>query len=116
MRLMSFALTERQLLDGSKTVTRRTGWRNLQPGQRLRAVQKAMGLKKGEKARTLAIIEVLSVRREPLCAVTDEEARREGFPEMSGAEFAAFFASSMQVDSSVEVTRIEFRKVAGGES
>ena len=43
MRMMSFALTERQLMDGSKTVTRRTGWANLRPGERLLAVRKAMG-------------------------------------------------------------------------
>ena len=32
MRMMSFALTEPQLMDGSKTVTRRTGWAELTPG------------------------------------------------------------------------------------
>lgn len=37
MRCMSFALTEPQLMDGSKTVTRRTGWQDLKPGTRLPA-------------------------------------------------------------------------------
>lgn len=34
MRLMSFAYTPDQLLDGSKTVTRRVGWANLKAGER----------------------------------------------------------------------------------
>lgn len=49
MRIMSFALTEQQLMDGTKTVTRRVGWANLKPGDRLTAVRKAMGLKKGPR-------------------------------------------------------------------
>ena len=47
MRNMSFALTEAQLLDGTKTVTRRLGWTMLKPGDHFRAVRKAMGLRKG---------------------------------------------------------------------
>ena len=70
MRMMSFALTERQLMDGSKTVTRRIGWRDLKPGARLLAVRKAMGLKPGEKVQPLCEIEVVSVRRERLDAIT----------------------------------------------
>lgn len=49
MRLISFALTEAQLLDGTKTVTRRqvgsprSVWHRIKVGDRLRAVDKAMG-------------------------------------------------------------------------
>jgi hypothetical protein len=110
MRRMSFALTERQLLDGSKTVTRRLGWRNLKPGQLLLAVNKCMGLKKGEKARVLATIRVKSVSVIPLFDVTDKEAAREGFPDMTGAEFVAFFSKHMKCTPMHEVTRIEFEK------
>lgn len=66
MRRMSFALTRTQLLDGSKDVTRRLGWANLKPGQRLLAVSKCMGLKPGEKADIYGEIEVVSVEREHL--------------------------------------------------
>jgi len=48
-RLMSFALTEQQMRDQSKTVTRRRGWGFLKPGDTLYAVNKVMGFKKGEK-------------------------------------------------------------------
>jgi len=47
-RLMSFAMTTTQLVDGTKTVTRRHGWKNLKVGARLRAVHKAMGLEHAE--------------------------------------------------------------------
>ncbi len=67
---MSFALTEPQLMDGSKTVTRRTGWQNLKPGTRLLAVRKAMGLKAGEKVQPLCEIEITSVRRERIDVIT----------------------------------------------
>lgn len=87
MRNMSFSLTTSQILDRSKTVTRRTGWKFLKPGDRIRAVKKAMGLKKGEKVQQLAVLEVIDVRRERIdCMSTDpayggEECVAEGFPQ-----------------------------------
>lgn len=112
MRRMSFSLTERQLLDGSKTVTRRLGWTALKPGDTLLAVNKCMGLKKGEKARILGTIRVKSVRREPLFAASERhEPALEGFPGMSGQEFVAFFCSSQKCTPMTEVTRIEFELV-----
>lgn len=111
-RLISFALTERQLLDGSKDVTRRVGWTRLKAGDHLRAVRKAMGLKKGERAVQLARIEVVSVRREPLSWIDEEDCRREGFPNMTPIEFVAFFIGSHTgCAPSTLVTRIEFRRV-----
>lgn len=109
MRRMSFALTESQLLDGSKTVTRRLGWAGLAPGAELLAVNKCMGLKRGETARRLARIRVVSVRREPLFAACEShEPSREGFPHMTGEEFVRFFCASQRCDPMTEVTRIEF--------
>lgn len=116
MRMMSFALTERQLLDGSKTVTRRTGWQNLKPGDRLLAVRKAMDLKAGEKVQALCEIDVVSVRRERLCDMADEDCAREGFPEFHRAgPFVDMFCAKMRCNQYDEVTRIEFCKVAGSE-
>lgn len=111
MRSISFALTTAQFLDGSKTVTRRLGWQHLKPGTRLRAVKKAMGLKKGEHPEVLGEIEVLDVRRESLACVRDEETAAEGFPGMTGAEFREMFARHMGCSIHSDVTRIEFRKV-----
>lgn len=112
MRRMSFALTERQLLDGSKSVTRRLGWASLRPGDELLAVRKCMGLKKGERQHVLARIRVKDVRREPLArASVLGEATREGFPELEGYKFVEFFCRAMRCTPSAEVTRIEFEHV-----
>lgn len=83
---MSFALTESQIMDGSKTVTRRLGWQFLKPGDFVRPVRKAMGLKHGEKVCVLRDpLRIVSVRRERLGALLDsmeygfQEAALEGF-------------------------------------
>ncbi len=117
MRMMSFALTERQLMDGTKTVTRRTGWKNLRPGERLLAVRKSMGLKAGEKVQPLCVVEVVSVRRERIGDMEDDDCAREGFPQYaSAAEFVGMFCRHMRATPDDEVTRIEFRKVPGSEA
>lgn len=111
MRAMSFRLTEEAFKDGSKTVTRRAGWRNLQPGTKLRAVRQVMGLPKGSKHEVWGTIEVVSVRRERLDAITDDDVEREGFAGRNAAWFVAFFCRSMRCKPETEVTRIEFRRV-----
>lgn len=116
MKRLSVAKTQRQIEDRSKDVTRRLRWKSLKPGEQLQPIQKGMGLKKGEKAVTVGgPIEVVSVRREPLRAMItdkaygDEEARREGFPELSGEQFAKWYAYEFGVSLDEEITRIEFR-------
>jgi hypothetical protein len=109
---MSFFLTEPQLLDGTKTVTRRLGWKLLKPETQLLAVNKCQGLKPGEKARILATVEVVSVRQERLDAITQEDCAREGFPHMSPREFVTMFCRHMKCQPETVVTRIEFRKVS----
>lgn len=111
MRHMSFFLTEIQLRDGSKTVTRRLGWKGLRAGDRLLAVRKAMGLRKGERHEPLATLEVEDVRREPLEAITPADVVAEGFPDMSPAEFVRFFCKANRCSPATIVTRIQFRKV-----
>lgn len=111
MRRISFSMTEPQLIDGSKTVTRRLGWRGLKAGDHLQAVNKCMGLRKGEQARLLGVIEVVSVRREPLNEMTDADCAREGFPLMGPVEFMLMFCKAMKCTPQTEVTRIEFRRV-----
>lgn len=111
MKRMSFHLTRRQILDGSKTVTRRIGWRTLQKGDEFLAVEKCQGLRKGEKQVVLAKLRVVSVVDGPLAGVTDEDAQREGFPHLTGAEFVEFFCKSMRCQPDQVVTRIEFEHV-----
>lgn len=118
MRNMSFSLTTPQMERGEKDVTRRMGWKNLKAGDRLRACEKCMGLKKGEKVRVICEIEVVSVRQELLCDMVrsheygQEECRREGFPNMTPKEFNLMFIASHKGCNPLSiVTRIEFRKV-----
>lgn len=122
MRNISFSLTTDQVLRRTKTVTRRTGWKNLRPGQELRAVEKAMGLKTGEKIKPIAVIRVLSVRQEPLEALAQDaaygfdECAKEGFADHPTlrfpSEFISFFCASHRgCTPTSEVTRIEFEYV-----
>jgi hypothetical protein len=104
MRNISFMLTTQQVRDRTKTVTRRLGWASLKPGDLLRGVEKAMGLKKGEKVRPIATIRVVSVRSEPLSVMLSEadygiaECIKEGFGDHLSLrrprEFAQFFCAS----------------------
>ena len=110
MRNISFFLTTKQFLDGSKDVTRRMGWKNLKPGDRLMAVEKGQGIKKGELKR-LGPIEVVSSRRERLYEITKEETIREGFPKMSPFEFVDMFKEHMKCNADAWVTRIEFKRI-----
>ena len=57
-RIMSFSKTIPQMYAKTKTVTRRTGasWMKLQPNDRLWAVEKAQGLRKGEKVKRIGPI------------------------------------------------------------
>ncbi len=115
-RSISFSMTTAQFLDGSKDVTRRMGWLNAKAGDVLQAVEKAMGLKKGEKIKPLGMIRLIDVRRESLRELTErddgygfDEARREGFPHFSPPMFVHFFCSGHKgcTPDSI-VTRLEF--------
>lgn len=111
MRHISFSLTEKAFLDGSKDVTRRLGWRVLRRGDRLMAVRKSMGLAKGERVKKLGEIEAVSVSLEALDSITDEDVVREGFPEMSAAGFVRMFCKHLRCNPWTIITRIEFRRV-----
>lgn len=111
MRNISFSLTTPQFRDRTKTVTRRLGWAQVKPGDRLCAVVKGMGLKPGEKVERLGIIEIVDVRSEQIAAMTDADCAREGFPEMLAAQFVAMFCQNMRCDPSRIVQRIEFKYI-----
>jgi hypothetical protein len=120
MRNISFMLTPDQILDRSKTVTRRLGWKTLKPGTLVRAVRKGMGLKKGEKVEQLAIIRIVDVRRESLLKLADttygwNEVAREGFaahPQFGSPEtFLDMFCDTHECEPYIDVTRIEFEYV-----
>lgn len=116
MRNMSFALTTGQIIERSKTVTRRLGWTFLKPGDLICAVRKSQGLKKGEKVERLATLRILDVQREPLRMIIDiglgegtNECAREGFPNMTPIPFVRFFRKTHKgANLNTIVTRIEF--------
>lgn len=107
-RRISFSLTEPQLLDRSKDVTRRLGWAALREGTELVAVRKAMGLRKGERQVVLGTIRVERVTRERLDTITADEVRREGFPGETPDGFVTFFCTANACGRTAQVTRIEF--------
>lgn len=108
-RNMSFAMTTEQIRSRTKTVTRRYGWRFLKPGDVVMAVEKAMGLKKGEKIVRLALLEIVSVREEPLCDITQDDVVKEGFPDWSPAQFIDMLVAHYRVPRELMINRIEFR-------
>ena len=108
---MSVSLTEAAVRARTKTVTRRKGWRFLKPGDRLTLCRKVMGRRKGEPLVRLAEVEIVSVRRERLDAITMGDVVREGFgaPWYTPLWFVQFFTDHMGGDPRQEVTRIEWR-------
>jgi hypothetical protein len=109
-RLMSVSLTEPQVRDRTKTVTRRLGWRFLKPGSTLTLCRKVMGRKPGEPLVRICDVRVVDVRRERLDAITAEDVLREGFVDAwwTAPQFVTFFCRTMKVRPDTEVTRIEW--------
>jgi hypothetical protein len=132
-RLMSVAMTADAVIERRKTVTRRKGWwldkngrRLLHVGDTLTLCRKVQGRKPGEPIERLAEVEVVSIRREPLCAVggaysTDKygktiwpEVIAEGFPDLSPWDFMRlFFIEPQGIGVMDDVTRIQWRYVCG---
>jgi len=116
MRNISFAMTTAQIRARFKTVTRRWGWENLKAGTHLMAVEKGMGLKKGETIVRLVEIVVLDVRRERLDKMARDaeygsmEMRLEGYP--FGLHDPKAFVEKLAKEGGKKpsdmITRIEF--------
>jgi len=115
-------MTTDQIRAKTKTVTRRLGWLNLKPGEILQAVEKAQGLKKGERMKKIGLIRVVDVRREPLLKLLlecpsyggapgygEEEMILEGFPGRDPNDFVDFFLRGHDHNYTEEdITRIQF--------
>ena len=122
MKNMSFMLTRQQVLDHSKTVTRRMGWKRLLPDCQIQPVAKGMGLKLGEKIERIGLpVLIVCVEFEPLCRMTDDpeygkaECIKEGFPDLTPSEFIDMFCNSHKgCLPGTEVTRIEFKYLECG--
>ena len=108
-RLMAVALTVSQVRYRSKTVTRRDGWLMLKPGDPLTLCEKVRGRKPGEILVRITDVTVVSVRREPLNAITAVDVAAEGFPQMTVAGFLSFFCETHKgCEPGTIVTRIQW--------
>lgn len=108
-RNISFFLTQQQIRDKTKTVTRRDGWKFLKVGDVLNACEKCQGIGKGNKIVKICKIEVVGFRFEPLYSITPEDVIREGFPEMTTFDFIDFYMKHNKIKAHDIVTRIEFK-------
>lgn len=104
-------MTTPQFQARSKTVTRRLGWWFLQAGDIVQAVEKARGLKKGEKVKPLGLMRIVSVRSEPLHAITADDVVREGYPDWRRERFIEMFIHQHKVSADTIVNRIEFEHI-----
>jgi len=110
-RNMSFAMTTEQVRGRTITVTRRFGWWFLKPGDVVCAVEKAMGLQKGEKVKRLGMIRIVSTRAEPLDVITQKDVIKEGFPDWTPLKFVQFLVKYYGAADDLLVNRIEFEYV-----
>lgn len=114
---MSFSLTTEQYRRRLKTETLRRGWKNLKPGDRFMGVEKAMGLKAGEKVKRLHASEVVSNVPTPMDLehISPENVTAEGFPGMSPAGFLDFLRTHLGVKPGEVLNRITFRHLEDGD-
>ena len=111
-RNMSFAITTEQIKNRTKTVTRRDGWIDLKQGEIINAVEKCMGLKKGEKMKVLCQFKVIKVTREKLLFITPDEVLKEGFTNTTQVQFIDMFCKSHKgLHPYSLITRIEFEYI-----
>lgn len=109
VRNMSFMLTTEQIRNRTKTVTRRIGWKSLKPGTLLQPVAKGQGLKKGEHVEKIGgPIRVVAVDRVTLDTLSVQDVYREGFPQLTKAQFIRLFKQTHGCRRDAVVTRIEF--------
>jgi hypothetical protein len=75
------------------------------------AIEKGMGLKKGEKQVLLGEIEVVDSYRETISRITQEDVVKEGFPDWTPDEFIEFYCRGNRCHQHILCTRIEFRRI-----
>lgn len=114
-RLMSCAATEAAVVDRSKDVTRRLGWRFIREGDRLTLCRKVMGRRRPdgtvEPLVRLAEVVVESVTFEPLrqIAYRADDVAREGVAGVTTpVEFIDFYCAAFGCTPDTVVTRIEW--------
>ncbi len=82
----------------------------MKPGDQLQLVPKVMGFERGARIdKSGPVVTVVSVRRERLDAITQEDCAREGFPEYTPEQFIQMFCRAFKVTPSANITRIEWK-------
>jgi len=100
-------MTTEQIRNGTKTVTRRMGWKFLRGGDMVRPIVKGQGLKKGENVEVIrGPLKIMGTQRVRLDDIRSTEL--EGFPDMSPKEFVKMFCMANNCNPWSYVTRIEF--------
>lgn len=121
-RNMSFSLTTEQARNKTKTVTRRLGWGFLKPGDVVQQVEKAQGLKKGEKVKKIHLIRIVDTRKEYIGEMGlfpsygMDECVKEGFPGMLPVAFVEMFCRHNRCGWAARVNRIEFEYLEDGQN
>lgn len=109
MKRMSFSKTIIPMRAARKWVTTRIGWRNLKPGDRVLAIEKGMGLAKGERQVEIGEIEIISAQPATLADRPESDAMAEGFPGWPWSRFVARYCAAFRCNPQSAPTRIEFR-------
>lgn len=94
-------------------MTRRDGLRFLKAGDIVNAVEKAMGLQKGEKINRLCQIRIISTREEPLIKIIQSDVIKEGLPDWSPQQFVKMLVDYYKIDPAKSFNRIEFEYLEG---
>lgn len=82
----------------------------LRPGDRLTLCSKVSGRRLGEPLDRIAGVEVVSVRREYLDAITAADVSADGFPLMTPGEFVSFLCATPHgCTAQTEISRIQWR-------
>jgi hypothetical protein len=82
----------------------------LRPGDQVTLCRKVMGRRPGEPLDRITDVEIVSVRREPLNAITAAGVAAEGLPQMTPAQFVSFFCGAHRgCAPDTEITVIEWR-------
>ena len=116
MRNISFHLTQQQILARTKTVTRRLGWKWLveqwSKDEReiyLQPIVKGQGIPKGGKVEKLGNpIRIVQAGFQKLNHITQDDVRREGFPDWTPSDFIEFFCKANGCKRTTKVTVITF--------
>jgi len=101
---MKFAHAKEKLLSGQKTVTRRTAWYHVRPGDLIIATDET-------GTNELARLKVVSVQDQRIEDITTVDVFREGFT-CTKQEFVKWFCKEFKRKPQEFVNRIEFRKVS----